>query len=249
VNVDRLRREVDRLQWFHRIDLGCGVVTPGLDDTPAKIGSLGLPEVLQGKSVLDVGAWDGAMSFECERRGASRVLATDSYIWLGQGWSSKEPFDVAREALGSQIESMVVDVMDLDPEAIGTFDVVLMLGVLYHLRHPLAALERVASVTNPGGLLILETHVDLVDIDRPAIALYPGDELGRDGSNWCGPNPAAVAALLSMAGFVSAEAHSIVAADPPPDAGRRLLPRARRPWPRCGRRAGSSGRAVFHARR
>ena len=75
--------------------------------------------------------------------------------------------------------------MDISAERLGTFDVVLFLGVLYHLRHPLLALERVFSVTK--DLLILETHVDMLSTRRSALAFYPGRELEGDMSNWWGP--------------------------------------------------------------
>ena len=81
---EELRKQVEAIRWFHRIDLGHGVVTPGLDDTPAKLARLKLPESFAGKSVLDIGAWDGFFSFEAERRGASRVLAVDSFCWTGE---------------------------------------------------------------------------------------------------------------------------------------------------------------------
>ena len=73
-----LQQKIDQVRWFHQIDLGDGIVTPGPDATGAKMAGLGLPEDLTGCSVLDIGAWDGAFSFEAERRGADRVLATDS---------------------------------------------------------------------------------------------------------------------------------------------------------------------------
>jgi tRNA (mo5U34)-methyltransferase len=82
---------------------------------------------------------------------------------------------------------------------VGTFDLVLFLGVLYHMRHPLLALERVFSVTRRQ--LILNTHVDFTAIERPAIAFYQGRELNNDTTNWSGPNPAAVVAMLHVVGF------------------------------------------------
>jgi tRNA (mo5U34)-methyltransferase len=97
------------------------------------------------------------------------------------------------------VEDLDIDLMDLSPERIGQFDVVLFLGVLYHLQHPLLALERIASVTR--DLLILETVVDMVGVDRPAMAFYPDRELGNDPTNWWGPNVPAVHAMLSSTGF------------------------------------------------
>jgi tRNA (mo5U34)-methyltransferase len=187
------------------MDLGGGLVTPGRDHTPRKLSRLGLPERLDGLTVLDVGAWDGFFSFEAERRGAARVLATDSWAWREVGWGTKAGFELARRTLGSRVEDLEIDVMDLSPERVGRFDLVLCLGVLYHLRHPLRGLERVASVT--GGTLLLETHVETLGLRRPMSVFYPGDELDGDAANWWGPNIPAVQALLGAAGFRDVRLH------------------------------------------
>ncbi len=194
-----IRDAAARIRWYHSIDLGHGIVTRGESDNRRTLARLALPPRLDGLTVLDVGAWDGFFAFEVERRGARRVLATDHFCWSGPGWGTRAGFELARQALESNVEALDIDVPDLAPERIGTFDVVLFLGVLYHLRHPLLALERVHSVT--GRQLILETHVDLVGLRRPACAFYPGDELDRDPTNWFGPNPAAVVAMLRDVGF------------------------------------------------
>lgn len=200
---ERLRDEVRQIKWYHRIDLGSGVVTPGVVNNSKTLARLSLPQDLTGKTVLDVGAWDGFYSFEAERRGAARVLATDSYAWSGEDWGTKDGFELARRALGSNVEDRYIDVLELSPEEIGVFDVVLFLGVLYHMRDPLLALERVRSVT--GGLLVLETHVALLWSRRPAAAFYPGDDLNSDPSNWWGPNPRALLGMLKAVGFTKAD--------------------------------------------
>lgn len=197
--MENLAAEVAKIKWFHTIDLGNGIVTPGADTSSLRLKMLHLPEDLSGKTVLDIGSWDGFFAFECERRGARRVLATDSFCWNGQGWGSKQGFNLARRALESKVEDMEIDVLDLDPDRVGIFDLVLCLGVLYHLRDPLIALEHISRVT--GGRLILDTHVDLLMLNRPAIAFYEGKELNNDPTNWCGPNPAAVKAMLRTVGF------------------------------------------------
>ena len=176
----------EAIRWYHTIDLGGGVVTKGIDDSPLRLARLDLPQSLAGLTVLDIGAWDGFFSFEAERRGASRVVAADYFSWHGSGWGSKAGFELARGALGLTVEDLDIDVMDLSPERVGQFDVVFFLGVLYHLRHPLLALERIASVTRKR--LILETVVDMVGIRRPAVAFYPGRELNNDPTNWWAPN-------------------------------------------------------------
>jgi tRNA (mo5U34)-methyltransferase len=206
--ADELREAVARQGWFHTIDLGHGIVTPGRDESPRKLGWLRLPEDLSGRSVLDVGAWDGFFSFECERRGAARVVALDGPAWEEPAWGpggfgTKAGFELARRALGSRVEDVTLALEDISPAALGRFDVVLFLGVLYHLKHPWAALERVASVCD--GLLVLETHADLLDLGRPAMALYPGDEVAGDASNWWGPNLAALRAMLREEGFARVE--------------------------------------------
>ncbi len=199
--TDQLRARVAGIRWYHTLDLGDGILTPGIDNTPERLPRLDLPGSFAGKTVLDIGAWDGFFSFEAERRGASRVLATDSYSWSGTGWGTQAGFNLARQSLGSKVEDLNIDVMDLDPSRTGQFDVVFFFGVLYHLRHPLLALERVASVTRQ--MLILETVVDCVGISRPAAAFYPGTELNNDPTNWWGPNPLAVAGMLQSVGFSS----------------------------------------------
>jgi tRNA (mo5U34)-methyltransferase len=225
-----LRAEAERIAWYHSIDLGHGVVTRGVDPDPAaRAAAFRIPADLTGKTVLDVGAWDGFFSFEAERRGASRVVAVDSYSWSGPGWGSKAGFELARRALGSRVEDAELEVLDLSPERIGRFDVVLLLGVLYHMRHPLLALERVASVTDE--LLILETHVDAVEAERPTMVMYPTDELNGDPSNWWGPNPAAVEAMLRDVGFASVE---VVWADRPRPLTRRTAVHARKRAPGAG---------------
>src|SRR5688572_2684651 len=197
--VEDLQSRVSALRWYHTLDLGRGIVTEGIDDTPLRLARLGLPLSLSGRTVLDIGAWDGFFSFEAERRGAARVVASDYYSWHGPGWGTKAGFELARATLGSRVEDLNIDVMDLSPERVGTFDVVLFLGVLYHLPHPLLALERVASVTRQ--LLIVETVVDLIGVRRPAMAFYPGRELNDDPTNWWAPNVPAMHGMLSASGF------------------------------------------------
>jgi tRNA (mo5U34)-methyltransferase len=198
-----LRERMAGVNWFHAIELRPGLTTPADQATGERVDLLQIPRDLSEKSVLDVGAWDGFFSFEAERRGAARVVAADYFAWHGDSWSDKSGFELAREALGSNVEDVDIDVMDLGPDRVGTFDLVLFLGVLYHLRHPLLALERVASVT--AGQLILETHVDLTWLRRPAMAFYPEQQLGWDPTNWWGPNPAAVEAMLRSVGFTRVE--------------------------------------------
>src|SRR5690242_19848834 len=170
-----------RGHWWHSIDLGDGVRTEGRKSAEIlrkELADVDLPDV-RGKSVLDIGAWDGFYSFEAERRGASRVVALDYFTWsldldaqhgylercqlageTPRSWDQvpevwqpetlpgKACFDTAAMALGSDVESVVADFLEVDLDALGTFDVVLFLGVLYHLTDPFGALRRLALVTD-----------------------------------------------------------------------------------------------------
>ncbi len=209
--MEDLKSRADAIRWYHTIDLGGGVITRGVDDTPQRLARVQLPPSLKGLTVLDIGAWDGFFSFECERRGAARVVAADYYSWHGGGWGTKAGFNLACEALGSRVEHLEIDVMDLSVERVGTFDVVLFLGVLYHLRHPFLALERIAPLVTQR--LIVETVIDMVGFDRPAMAFYPARELNNDPTNWWGPNVPAMRGMLENAGFARID---VVTATPGP---------------------------------
>ena len=192
-----LREAVRRYDWYHSIELRPGIITPGRAAERNVLPFLGIPDDLSGKTVLDIGCWDGFFSFECERRGAKRVVATDVWETLG-----RDAFDFARAELGSAVEPVQASVYDLPDVLAERFDLVLFLGVLYHLKHPLLALEKVAEVTAPGGLAIVETAVDAESLmDRPLMAFYPGDELNGDPTNWWTPNVPALASMLGVSGF------------------------------------------------
>ena len=197
--------------WRHRIRIG-GVITPGTEDSDAELRRLALPANLGGKRVLDIGCSDGRYSFEAERRGASDVVAVDDESSLLAG--GVNGFQVARRLLHSQVTYRLGDVEDLEPGRDGTFDLVLFVNVLYHLRNPVRALEAIHSVTAPGGQMILKTYFQTdvrawingrcvgFDIDpRPKMWFYPGRELAGDPTNWVGPNRRGIEALLQATGW------------------------------------------------
>ena len=198
--------------WYHQIEIRPGIVTPGINRSSATLDRLKLPERCDGLRVLDIGVRDGYFSFEFERRGAD-VVAID-YI---------EPeltgFAVARELLGSKVEYVVDNVYNVTPERYGTFDIVLFLGVMYHLRDPLLVLDRLWDVCGPDGLLALETQIldsSLLMLDGSFAVLreidprldelclmqfHPGDSLHGDPTNFWSPNAACARALMEAAGF------------------------------------------------
>lgn len=196
MTANEIQDRISRINWFHTIDLGHGVVTPGDDDSPNKLKRLQIPTDLSGKTFLDIGAWDGFFSFEAERRGAARVLALDSYVWEGRvPGKSKEGFLAAKAILNSRVEDLQMDAFNISPDKIGMWDVVLLAGVLYHVKNPWLLLEKAASVTKQ--LLIVETFIDLRFLRRPAVAIYPIAAIEKNhADNWCGPNVAALKQML-----------------------------------------------------
>jgi tRNA (mo5U34)-methyltransferase len=197
---DELREAIKDYFWWHSIELRPGIVTPGISGSSKKtIPLYAIPDDLSGRSVLDIGCWDGLFAFECERRGAERVVAADLWENVGRG-----AFDFAREELGSKVEPLECDVYDLPGKLGGErFDLVLFLGVLYHLRHPLLGLEKVGACTKPGGMVVIETTIDYESMQqqRPLMAFHPGNELNDDPTSWWSPNPVGLAMMLGAAGF------------------------------------------------
>jgi tRNA (mo5U34)-methyltransferase len=229
-----LRARADALGWFHSIDLGDGVVTRGLSDSGATVRPEQLPD-FTGRSVLDIGAWDGYYSFLAERCGASRVVALDHYVWgvdiaareaywnecrergvlpdqgrdLTDFWRPDLPgrrgFELAREVLHSNVEPLVADFATVDLDTVGTFDIVLYLGVLYHMKEPLRCLERVRAVT--GEVAVIETAAIWMPSAAgvPLVRFLAGSELNRDFGNWYQPNIEGLQALAHAAGFSRTE--------------------------------------------
>jgi tRNA (mo5U34)-methyltransferase len=245
VSAEARPRIEDVTFWFHSIDVGEGVVTPGQKSAEGlreELASLDLPP-LAGKSVLDIGAWDGYFSFAAEERGAARVVALDHYVWQFDlyPWTlspeeqrewlrshgrdpdvalqpeqlpgvyrpdelpGMEGFSTARSLRGSAVEPVVADFMETDLDDLGTFDVVLYLGVLYHIRDPFLALRRLREVTRE--VAIVETSImALPGYEENALwQFFEGRELDQDPTNWWQPNAAGLEAGLLGAGFSRVE--------------------------------------------
>lgn len=195
--------------WCHTIELGYGLVTPGIQggiDYPTGtinlLRNLKLPEDLKGKTVLDIGAWDGFFSFAAEKRGASRVLAIDNfYRGSDLEWTGSQGFETAKEILNSKVEFKKANVYDLNPQDFGMFDIVLFPGVFYHLKHPFLALEKIYSVCRE--MLIMETHYEPYYFKkaRPLAHFYERSETNRDETTWWGFNEAGLLAVIRSTGF------------------------------------------------
>jgi SAM-dependent methyltransferase len=185
--------------WHQRFELAPGVVTPGVNDIGFLYSLTGLPDDLSGASVLDIGTTNGGGAFEAERRGASRVVAVDI---LDPSWFG---FDRLHGLLGSSVEFRRGSVYELS-SLFGAeqFDIVLFWGVLYHLRHPLLALDQVREVA--ADRVYVETAVADWEMAeeyrrRPLASFYRRDELGADPSNWFAPTAALLGDWLGSSGF------------------------------------------------
>ncbi|MGE0520395.1 MAG: TIGR04290 family methyltransferase [Candidatus Binatia bacterium] len=216
-NRSALRTRIRALgDWFQNLTLDGEQTAPDhfLGDYPAfkwRRFAHALPADLRGKSVLDIGCNAGFYALEMKRRGAARVLGIDcDERYLAQA-------RLAAEVTGLDIELRqlsVYDVADLGE----AFDVVLFLGVLYHLRHPLLALERL-RLHAVGDLLVFQSLLRGSAAVKPLRPDYPFREVAvfdratypvlhfveqyyaGDPTNWWIPNRACAEALLRSAGF------------------------------------------------
>jgi tRNA (mo5U34)-methyltransferase len=196
-----IKNQIDSIKWFHTFDTETfGFSTKGKKlpnkDEIQKWGFF--PNMFKNKTVLDIGAWDGYNSFYAEKAGARRVLAIDNPCWSGNSWGTKEGFDLAHKLIQSRVESLDINLYNITPEKIGTFEVVLMLGVLYHLTDPFDGLKKAASVTK--DLLIIETTFENLTKDGPFFAHKPA-ALVHDSTNHYSPNIMRIPELLKQYGF------------------------------------------------
>jgi len=198
------QKVLDAKGWWHSFELPDGRVIDGTNSLAilkARVAKYPIPEDLRGARVLDIGAWDGWFGFEMERRGAD-VVAVDC-------WDNPR-FRQIHAALKSGAEYKIMDVYDLTPASVGRFDIVLFLGVLYHLKHPLLALERVCALTT--NLAVVESFILQEKLrpgeqvpDRPVMEFYESEEFGGQTDNWCAPNLPCLMAMCRTAGFARVE--------------------------------------------
>jgi len=180
-------------KWFHRIELTPGVWLPGTQDSTAKREKVGLPENLLGKTVLDIGCNDGGHAIECERRGAE----VDAFDLEPEG------AQVIVDYIKSSVRVYQGDVFTFKKKR--RYDLVLFMGVLYHVKDMMACLEKVYALAD--DLVILETHVNLIGTQTPLAVFYPEKTLNDDPTNWWGPNTACVIEMMKAVGFRNVKLH------------------------------------------
>jgi tRNA (mo5U34)-methyltransferase len=199
--------------WYHHIELPGGIVTPGF--APLDAAAYGVPESLAGLRVLDVGAWDGYWTFEALKRGAREVVAIDDFsdqVGKDVTRTQWETFDLCRDALGyddSRCKRMEMSIYDVSPETLGLFDVVFFFGVIYHLRHPLLALDKLSAVCT-GSIFIESAVIDDYSAYRGmgqgyeghmVMEFYPDDQFGMNHTNWWSPTTQCLGHMVRAAGF------------------------------------------------
>jgi tRNA (mo5U34)-methyltransferase len=205
-DIERLREEMNGFTWWHTIDLGNGLVTPGklpIDRIQRKMDAVFRPIDLAGKSVLDIGAWNGAYSIGAMRRGASKVTAVDYVTWRDAKFRGRETFDFAVRASKLEIDAVERDIAVPNALAdLGPFDVVLFLGVFYHLLNPISVLEQIGHLAKE--CVVVDTHITPEPKTPPMMVFFAEKERGGKGeaahTGWA-PNPACVEGLLRNVGF------------------------------------------------
>lgn len=214
---DEIRQRVAELgQWFHNLDLHGVKTAPDhfLGDYPQvkwKRFAHAIPADLSGKSVLDVGCNAGFYSIQMKQRGAKRVVGIDT---------DEKYLDQARFA--ARVNEMEIEFRNLSVYGVAEleerFDLVLFMGVLYHLRHPLLALDLlreyvVADLFVAQSMLrgsrqnldlppdFLFWEEDVFEDQRFPRLYFVEQRFANDPTNWWIPNQACFEAMLRSAGF------------------------------------------------
>jgi tRNA (mo5U34)-methyltransferase len=197
--------QMEALGFYHTIELPNGEVLPGLlsvERLRNRLTQFDIPADLRGKRVLDIGAWDGFYTFEMERRGA-QVVALDLF--------RNEKFLLARDLVKSKAEYVVGDICRLSSKDLGRFDIVLFFGVLYHVKHPVMALENVCSMTIDTAYVesyVIDDPADLSAV--PVMEFYEKTELRGQFDNWVGPNVPCLMGMARTAGFAEVQFESVL---------------------------------------
>lgn len=223
--IDELRRRVAAVDvWYHRIDLGDGVETPGHFRMADYVPHYHFPERLDGQRVLDVGASSGFFAYEFERRGAAEVVAVELPSWGAHDWTPRyrreyeaksaaeqqyidraamlDAFTVVGEALGSKrVRRIFKPIYELSSASLGTFDIVFSGAMLMHVRDPILGIQRMRDCCRPDGRLIVSISTTMMAEKEP-LARFVGE---WNQCNWWQMSPAALEAVLTCCDFGTIE--------------------------------------------
>ncbi len=194
--------------WFHTFQLSPGIYTPGIArDHRYRMPALGT-ERFAGRSVLDIGTFDGFYAYLAEAQGAHRVVGVDNeqYVdWIrgrfGLELEAAAGFRTVGELLGSRVAYERMDALEVG--RLGeAFDVVLCFGMLHRVHDPVGMLRALAAVLEPGGEVVLETYGSRLGEDSGAVEVRePGDVYGGDDFTYWGFPAEGLRRLGLMAGL------------------------------------------------
>jgi tRNA (mo5U34)-methyltransferase len=212
--------------WYHKIALPHGIVTPGW--APINPAAYRIPDNLTGKRILDIGAWDGYWTFEALKRGAKEVVAIDDFSdYLGElepGYRTVwESFDLCRSALGHSEDTckrIEMSVYNISEDTLGLFDTIFFFGTLYHLRHPLLALDKISAVCKHDIYIesaILDDYSPYsggighgYSGQQMVMEFYPGKQYGGNETNWWVPTLYCLMSMAHAADFLTVEGWKLI---------------------------------------
>jgi tRNA (mo5U34)-methyltransferase len=216
-----IRQKVAAIQsWYHRIDLGDGIETPGHFRMNDYLRHYHLPARMDGLRVLDVGASTGFFAYEFERRGAAEVVGVELPSWSAHDWTPRyrrefaqksageqqnidrevmrDGFTVVGEALGSRhVRRVWRAIYELDPDELGTFDVVFSGAMLMHVRDPILGIQRMRACCKPDGRLIVSISTTSAETQEP-VARFVGE---WNQCNWWQMSPRCLDDVLKCCDF------------------------------------------------
>lgn len=179
--------------WHHIFEIFPGLITPGSYDPMFLWEKLKLPTDLTGLRVLDIGTSDGFFARSLGERGAE-IVCVDYRDKTAHG------FGVMEALSGKAFEYRRMNLYEMNPESLGKFDIILFLGVLYHLPDMMRAFGILRSLSR--GSIYVETHSENDFCpDISAARYYVHDTLSNDWTNFWAPNRLCVLDMLYDAGF------------------------------------------------
>jgi tRNA (mo5U34)-methyltransferase len=178
--------------WYHTFEIYPGIWTPGVYDASGTLKELNLPNDMKGKRVLEIGPADGYFTKVLSERGAT-VVALD---YAGKGHFG---FEVMEQLSGRTFDFRKCNVFDIDSTTLGVFDVVICLGVLYHLPDPVRGLWKLSGIETKR--FILETLISTKYGDQCVAEYLPGISPNGDYTNFWAPTSKCCEKILEDIGF------------------------------------------------
>ena len=197
-----LLASLSHVRFYQTFEIVPGVSTPGGVDSAGMLDVVQIPADLTGKTVLDIGCFNGAVGFLCERRGASRVVCLDV-----EPDPRTNGVAQIKEFLGSRLEYVHGNLYDLTLMGLGKFDYVTCFGVLYHLRHLLLGIDMLYAATREACFVETRFSDSWLPAGMQASNVwlfdYPHVANPADDSNWVSPTLASYQNVFESCGFTA----------------------------------------------